>query len=236
MKNEIKPAISMNDNGKIVLDCLNDHHDYVEIDTHDMLFLSINKTESGGTVELAFLLDKHKNTRELEILDSVGYFSMADYGLDKNKMVCFIQNDSTNLQWTIFKSICSPYGLPKTDNYNPYFICIQNTIEQIKFIDFSKVASMDCHISDYNQHIDFDYDEKDHLIKFDKNTSYSQMVFFNIVGNEYGLDFIVSVELDSDFVCLVKNQMKSNNDPVCISLNKFLRMACLPNLQHLLFD
>ena len=108
----------MNDNGKIVLDCLNDHHDYVEIDTHDMLFLSINKTESGGTVELAFLLDKHKNTRELGILDSVCYFSMADYGLDKNKMVCFIQNDSTNLQWTIFKSICSPYGLPKTDNYN----------------------------------------------------------------------------------------------------------------------
>ena len=98
---KIKPAISMNDNGKIVLDCLNDHHDYVEIDTNDMLFLSINKKD--GTVELAFLLDKHKNTRELGVLESLDYFSMTDYGLDKyNKMVCFIQNDSTNLQWTIF--------------------------------------------------------------------------------------------------------------------------------------
>ena len=102
---------------------------------------------------------------------------------------------------------------------------------------------MDCHISDYNQHIDFDYDEKDHLIKFDKNTYYSQMVFFNMVGNDYGLNFIVSVELDSDFVCLIKNQMKtratrlskSNSDPVYTSLNRFLLMTCLPDAQNLLF-
>lgn len=38
----MKPAINILESGNIVLDCLNEHHDYVEINTKDIVCLRLN--------------------------------------------------------------------------------------------------------------------------------------------------------------------------------------------------
>ena len=100
----MKPAISITENNTIILDCLNEHHDHIEIDVNDVLFLTILK----DLVHIAFLMDKQNiNTG---ILESTGKFKKTNYELDDSKYVYFL-ND-LDWEWTVFKPIVHPLNLP----------------------------------------------------------------------------------------------------------------------------
>ena len=99
----IEPAIgyAIKDN-KLILDDLNIHQDYVEIDMNDVLFIQIN--QSNHTFHIAFLL--HNNEQpyytlsSLDDVDDIKLYPSNDVGF---KTICSVQNKKS--KWTLLKSL-----------------------------------------------------------------------------------------------------------------------------------
>lgn len=127
----MNPAISIIESGNIVLDCLNQHHDYVEINNKDVLCLRLNY---DNTIYIAFFLDNHSN--DIGILESTGNFLVSPIQKNHEQVLCVL--DNTKLQWTIFNPIRDCKNLPV--NINPSFICIQDNPNEIIYINFDKLS------------------------------------------------------------------------------------------------
>ena len=116
----MKPAINILESGNIVLDCLNEHHDYVEINTKDVLCL-----RPGIRTKAC----------RLHVLESTGNFLVSPIQKNHEQVLCVIEN--TKLQWTIFNAIRNCKKLPV--NVYPSFICVQDNPNEIVYINFDKL-------------------------------------------------------------------------------------------------
>ena len=99
----IAPAIgySIKDN-KLILDDLNDHQDYVEIDMDDVLFIHIN--QSNNTFHIAFLLRNNEQPYyTLSSLDDVNDIKLYPSNDVEFKAICSVQNKKS--KWTLLKSL-----------------------------------------------------------------------------------------------------------------------------------
>lgn len=99
----IEPAISYAiQNNKLILDDLNDHQDYVEIDMDDVLFIQINR--SNHTFHIAFLLRHNEQTYyTLSSLDDVNDIKLYPSNHIEYKAVCSVRNQKN--KWTLLKSL-----------------------------------------------------------------------------------------------------------------------------------
>lgn len=192
----MKPAISITENNTIILDCLNEHHDHVEIDVNDVLFLTILK----DLVHIAFLMDKQNmNTG---ILESTGKFKKTNYELDDSKSVYFL-ND-VDLEWTVFKPITHPLDLPSKTSSS--FICIENRIANTaKYVNFNKVAYVETKILEHEQKINFTH-QSDGNIQFKNDLEWTTQICFIIPSNQ-DIQFKVHTILDTAFISLIKQQI-----------------------------
>ena len=107
----IAPAIgySIKDN-KLILDDLNEHQDYVEIDMEDVLFIQIN--QSNNTFHIAFLL--HNNEQPyytLSSLDDLADIKLYPYNDVAFKAICSVKNQK--IKWTLLKSLFELFGCPR---------------------------------------------------------------------------------------------------------------------------
>lgn len=213
----MKPAISITENNTIVLDCLNEHHDHVEIDVNDVLFLTILK----DLVHIAFLMDKQNiNTG---ILESTGKFKKTNYELDDSKYVYFL-ND-LDWEWTVFKPITHPLDLPSKTSSS--FICIENRTNTVKYVNFNKVAYVETKILQHEQKINFTHQSNGH-IQFKNDLQHLTKLCFVMSSNQ-DIQFKVHTLLDFSFISLIKRQMVCERllDEVTQSnLIKFLRLIC----------
>lgn len=191
----MKPAISITENNTIVLDCLNEHHDYVEIDINDVFFLTILK----DLVHIAFLMDKkNMNTG---ILESTGKFKKTNYELDDSKYVYFL-ND-LDWEWTVFKPIVHPLDLPSKTSSS--FICIENRTNTVKYVNFNKVAYVETKILQHEQKINFTHQSNGH-IQFKNDLQHLTQLCFIIPVNQ-DIQFRVNTLLSIYFVSLIKRQI-----------------------------
>lgn len=214
----MKPAISITENNTIVLDCLNEHHDYVEIDINDVFFLTILK----DLVHIAFLMDKkNMNTG---ILESTGKFKKTNYELDDSKYVYFL-ND-LDWEFTVFKSITVPLDLPNKTSSS--FICVENRIANTaKYVNFNKVAYVETKILEHEQKINFTH-QLDGNIQFKNDLQHVTQLCFVIPSNQ-DIQFKVHTILDAAFISLIKRQIEHERmlDEVTQSnLIKFLQLIC----------
>lgn len=214
----MKPAISITENNTIILDCLNEHHDYVEIDVNDVLFLTILK----DLVHIAFLMDKQNiNTG---ILESTGKFKKTNYELDDSKYVYFL-ND-VDLEWTVFKPILHPLDLPNKTSSS--FICVENRIANTaKYVNFNKVAYVETTILEHEQKINFNH-QSDGNIQFKNDLDHLTQICFVIPVNQ-DIQFRVNTLLSIYFISLIKRQIEHERmlDEVTKSnLIKFLQLIC----------
>lgn len=211
----MKPAISITENNTIVLDCLNEHHDHVEIDVNDVLFLTILK----DLVHIAFLMDKQNiNTG---ILESTGKFKKTNYELDDSKYVYFL-ND-VDWEWTVFKPIVHPLDLPSKTSSS--FICIENRTNTVKYVNFNKVAYVETKILQHEQKINFTHQSNGH-IQFKNDLQHLTQLCFVMSSNQ-DIQFKVHTLLDFSFISLIKRQMVCERllDEITQSnLIKFLRL------------
>ena len=99
----IEPDISYAiQNNKLILDDLNDHQDYVEIDMNDVLFIQINR--SNRTFHIAFLLRHNEQTYyTLSSLDDVNDIKLYPSNHIEYKAVCSVRNQKN--KWTLLKSL-----------------------------------------------------------------------------------------------------------------------------------
>lgn len=220
----MKPAISITENNTIILDCLNEHHDYVEIDVNDVLFLTILK----DLVHIAFLMDKQNmNTG---ILESTGKFKKTNYELDDSKYVYFL-ND-LDWEWTVFKPILHPLDLPSKTSSS--FICVENRIANTaKYVNFNKVAYVETTILQHKQKINFTH-QLDGNIQFKNDLQHVTQLCFVIPSNQ-DIQFKVHTILDAAFISLIKRQIEHERmlDEVTQSnLIKFLQLICTEYFQH----
>lgn len=191
----MKPAISITENNTIILDCLNEHHDHVEIDVNDVLFLTILK----DLVHIAFLMDKQNmNTG---ILESTGKFKKTNYELDDSKYVYFL-ND-LDWEWTVFKPIVHPLDLPSKTSSS--FICIENRTNTVKYVNFNKVAYVETKILQHEQKINFTHQSNGH-IQFKNDLEWTTQICFIIPSNQ-DIQFKVHTILDTAFISLIKQQI-----------------------------
>lgn len=211
----MKPAISITENNTIILDCLNEHHDHVEIDVNDVLFLTILK----DLVHIAFLMDKQNiNTG---ILESTCKFKKTNYELDDSKYVYFL-ND-LDLEWTVFKPITHPLDLPSKTSSS--FICIENRTNTVKYVNFNKVAYVETKILQHEQKINFTHQSNGH-IQFKNDLQHLTQLCFVMSSNQ-DIQFKVHTLLDFSFISLIKRQMVCERllDEITQSnLIKFLRL------------
>jgi hypothetical protein len=192
----MKPAISITENNTIILDCLNEHHDHVEIDVNDVLFLTILK----DLVHIAFLMDKQDTNAG--ILESTGKFKKTNYELDDSKSVYFL-ND-VDLEWTVFKPITHPLDLPSKTSSS--FICIENRIANTaKYVNFNKVAYVETKILEHEQKINFTH-QSDGNIQFKNDLEWTTQICFIIPSNQ-DIQFKVHTILDTAFISLIKQQI-----------------------------
>lgn len=99
----ITPAIgySIKDN-KLILDDLNIHQDYVEIDMDDVLFIQIN--QSNHTFHIAFLLHHNEQTYyTLSSLDELNDIKLYPSNDIEYKAICSLQNKKR--KWTLLNSL-----------------------------------------------------------------------------------------------------------------------------------
>ncbi len=192
----MKPAISITENNTIILDCLNEHHDHVEIDVNDVLFLTILK----DLVHIAFLMDKQNmNTG---ILESTGKFKKTNYELDDSKYVYFL-ND-LDWEFTVFKPIVHPLDLPSKTSSS--FICVENRIANTaKYVNFNKVAYVETKILEHEQKINFTH-QSDGNIQFKNDLQHLKQICFVIPVNQ-DIQFKVHTILDTAFISLIKQQI-----------------------------
>lgn len=99
----IAPAIGYAiTNNKLILDDLNDHQDYVEIDMDDVLFIQIN--QSNNTFHIAFLLRHNEQTYyTLSSLDELNDIKLYPSNDAEYKAICSLQNKK--IKWTLLKSL-----------------------------------------------------------------------------------------------------------------------------------
>lgn len=192
----MKPAISITENNTIILDCLNEHHDYVEIDVNDVLFLTILK----DLVHIAFLMDKQNiNTG---ILESTGKFKKTNYELDDSKYVYFL--NELDWEFTVFKPIVHPLDLPSKTSSS--FICVENRIANTaKYVNFNKVAYVETKILEHEQKINFTH-QSDGNIQFKNDLEWTTQICFIIPSNQ-DIQFKVHTILDTAFISLIKQQI-----------------------------
>lgn len=211
----MKPAISITENNTIILDCLNEHHDHVEIDVNDVLFLTILK----DLVHIAFLMDKQNiNTG---ILESTGKFKKTNYELDDSKYVYFL-ND-VDWEWTVFKPIVHPLDLPSKTSSS--FICIENRTNTVKYVNFNKVAYVETKILQHEQKINFTHQSNGH-IQFKNDLQHLTQLCFVMFSNQ-DIQFKVHTLLDFSFISLIKRQMvcvRKSDEITQSNLIKFLRL------------
>lgn len=211
----MKPAISITENNTIILDCLNEHHDHVEIDVNDVLFLTILK----DLVHIAFLMDKQDTNAG--ILESTGKFKKTNYELDDSKSVYFL-ND-LDWEWTVFKPIVHPLDLPNKTSAS--FICIENRTNTVKYVNFNKVAYVETKILQHEQKINFTHQSNGH-IQFKNDLQHLTQLCFVMSSNQ-DIQFKVHTLLDFSFISLIKRQMVCERllDEITQSnLIKFLRL------------
>ena len=192
----MKPAISITENNTIILDCLNEHHDHVEIDVNDVLFLTILK----DLVHIAFLMDKQNiNTG---ILESTGKFKKTNYELDDSKYVYFLKD--LDWEFTVFKPILHPLDLPNKTSSS--FICVENRIANTaKYVNFNKVAYVETKILEHEQKINFNH-QSDGNIQFKNDLDHLTQICFVIPVNQ-DIQFRVNTLLSIYFVSLIKRQI-----------------------------
>lgn len=212
----MKPAISITENNTIILDCLNEHHDHVEINVNDVLFLTILK----DLVHIAFLMDKQNiNTG---ILESTGKFKKTNYELDHSKYVYFL-ND-LDWEWTVLKPILHPLDLPSKTSSS--FICVENRIANTaKYVNFNKVAYIETKILEHEQKINFTH-QSDGNIQFKNDLQHVTQLCFVTPSNQ-DIQFKVHTILDATFISLIKRQIEHEHmsDEVTQSnLIKFLQV------------
>ena len=212
----MKPAISITENNTIILDCLNEHHDHVEINVNDVLFLTILK----DLVHIAFLMDKQNiNTG---ILESTGKFKKTNYELDHSKYVYFL-ND-LDWEWTVLKPILHPLDLPSKTSSS--FICVENRIANTaKYVNFNKVAYIETKILEHEQKINFTH-QSDGNIQFKNDLQHVTQLCFVTPSNQ-DIQFKVHTILDATFISLIKRQIEHEHmsDEVAQSnLIKFLQV------------
>lgn len=211
----MKPAISITENNTIILDCLNEHHDYVEIDVNDVLFLTILK----DLVHIAFLMDK-QNIHTV-ILESTGKFKKTNYELDDSKYVYFL-ND-LDWEWTVFKPIVHPLDLPSKTSSS--FICVENRTNTVKYVNFNKVAYVETKILQHEQKINFIH-QSDGNIQFKNDLQHLTQLYFVIPSNQ-DIQFKVHTLLDFSFISLIKRQMvreRLSDEITQSNLIKFLQI------------
>jgi len=213
----MKPAISITENNTIILDCLNEHHDHVEINVNDVLFLTILK----DLVHIAFLMDKQNiNTG---ILESTGKFKKTNYELDHSKYVYFL-ND-LDWEWTVFKPIVHPLDLPSKTSSS--FICIENRINTVKYVNFNKVAYVETKILQHEQKINFTHQSNGH-IQFKNNLQHLTQLCF-VKSSNQDIQFKVHTILDAAFISLIKRQIEHEcmlDEVTQSNLIKFLQLIC----------
>lgn len=198
----MKPAINILESGNIVLDCLNEHHDYVEINTKDVLCLRLNQ---DNTIYIAFFLDNHSN--DIGILESTGNFLVSPIQKNHEQVLCVIEN--TKLQWTIFNAIRNCKKLPI--NVYPSFICVQDNPNEIVYINFDKLE-FTCLGAANN--------------KTQEENQYKPQIEFVITNYLKGWDCFVTqsifTDFDKHFVQLLTEQLHSNR----IKNSEFYEKLC----------
>lgn len=110
----IEPAIgyTIKDN-KLILDDLNKHQDYVEINMEDILFIQIN--QSNNTFHIAFLLRNNEQPYyTLSSLDDVNDIKLYPSNHIGYKAVCSVRNQKN--KWTLLKSLFELLEQKKSSN------------------------------------------------------------------------------------------------------------------------
>ena len=89
-------------NNKLILDDLNAHQDYVEIDMDDVLFIQIN--QSNNTFHIAFLLRNNEQPyytlSSLDEINDIKLYPSNDVGF---KAIGSVQNKKN--KWTLLRSL-----------------------------------------------------------------------------------------------------------------------------------
>lgn len=135
----IAPAIgySIKDN-KLILDDLNDHQDYVEIDMEDVLFIQIN--QSNNTFHIAFLLRHNEQPyytlSSLNDVDDIKLYPSNHIGY---KAICSIQNQK--IKWTLLKSLFELLEQKESSN-NSCFHYIKNKHNIIHYINMKHLDKL----------------------------------------------------------------------------------------------
>lgn len=200
----MQATISILEAGNILLDCLNESHDYhVEIDTKDVWFLRLNLNK---TIDIAFLLDK--DSVFIDALKSNEHFITTE--LNNDKLFCRLNKKAFDLEWTILGRINNFRNLP--DSTYPYFICVKETADEIVYINMDKVSFVQTYIVDYAKTISITrnpYD--DNKMIFYKSNQYSEKIDFaidiNCLDNKENIHINIVVPLDEQFVKMVKQQI-----------------------------
>ena len=219
----MQATISVLEAGNILLDCLNESHDYhVEIDTKDVWFLRLNGN-------IAFLLDK--DSVFIDTLKSNEHFITTE--LNNDKLLCRLNKKAFDLEWYILGKINNYRNLP--DNTYPYFICVKETAEEIVYINMDKISFVQTYIVDYAKTISITrnpYD--DNKMIFYKSNQYSEKIDFaidiNCLDNKENIHINIVVPLDEQFVKMVKQQInhpyRIKDKTIKSNLLRFLEAVC----------
>lgn len=223
----MQATISVLEAGNILLDCLNESHDYhVEIDTKDVWFLRLN---GNRTIDIAFLLDK--DSVFIDTLKSNEHFIITE--LNNDKLFCRLNKKAFDLEWYILGKINNYRNLP--DNTYPYFICVKETADEIVYINMDKVAFVQTYMVDYAKTITITrHHSDDNKMMFYKSSQYSERIDFNInipcVNAKESLYINIVVPLDEQFVKMVKQQInhpyRIKDKTIKSNLLRFLEAVC----------
>lgn len=135
----IEPAIgyAIKDN-KLILDDLNIHQDYVEIDMDDVLFIQINK--SNNTFHITFLLyhneQPYYTLSSLDDVDDIKLYPSNDVGY---KAICSVQNKKN--KWILLKSLFELLEQKKASN-NSCFHYIKNKHNIMHYINMNHLDKL----------------------------------------------------------------------------------------------
>ena len=135
----IEPAIGYAiTNNKLILDDLNDHQDYVEIDMEDVLFIQIN--QSNNTFHIAFLLRNNEQPyytlSSLNDVNDIKLYPSNDVGF---KAICSVQNKKS--KWTLLKSLFELLESKELSN-NSCFHYIKNKQNIIHYINMKHLDKL----------------------------------------------------------------------------------------------
>lgn len=125
-------------NNKLILDDLNAHQDYVEIDMDDVLFIQINR--SNHTFHIAFLIRNNEQPYyTLSSLDDVADIELYQTNDIGFKAICSIQNQK--IKWTLLKSLFELLEQKKSSN-NSCFHYIKNKHNIMHYINMNHLDKL----------------------------------------------------------------------------------------------